>query len=147
MLRHLPSALAAILFLAVAIPARAADPAQPTPTPLPVAKAVPTPEDKRWMVVAKGEIGLFGTIRTLGQTTPTLILDVTEFTLPNGHTKALAQDKPKVVLLGSVKSIYRRKEPGKKLALTDLKTGIRVLIKGPDAGSGKNLEAREIVLL
>ena len=57
----------------------------------------------------------------------------------------IAQPKDKTVAIGDATSIHTSGKTD-KLTLGDLKVGDAVTVIGPDAGSGKELTAREIVV-
>jgi hypothetical protein len=92
---------------------------------------------------AEGEILLDGSI--VAVTTPnSFILGVSAFTLPNGKTNALTPAKPKTITISPQTQIRVRGQAEPLLSVGDLKTGVRVLVIGPDAGSGAALTARQI---
>jgi len=93
-----------------------------------------------------GEILLSGTVVSIDATNMKLILKATSFTLPNGKSAVLTPPKDKPVLIGDATAIHPR-DRSDKLTLGDLKTGDAVMAIGPDAGSGKELAGREIVLV
>lgn len=93
--------------------------------------------------VAPGEIGFHGTVLSFDEEKNVLVMSVASFTLPNGKSSKLAAPKPKTVTLSAETQLLGAKGvPAKPL----LKAGAVVTVIGQDAGSGKDVPARLVVV-
>lgn len=94
-----------------------------------------------------GEIQLTGTVTAL-QTTKTLQVSVTAVSQPSGRTTSLPAARPKTILLDPGTRVFRMVNGDRTLkTLAALSQGNRVLVSGKDAGVGKPLTARTVVIL
>jgi tetratricopeptide (TPR) repeat protein len=93
-----------------------------------------------------GEIRFDGTVSAVNLEASTLVVSVSSFTLPSGKTSTLAAPKPKTILLGEAK-IFDSGVAEHELSKGDLKPGLKVVVIGKDAGSGKDVPARIVAMM
>lgn len=97
------------------------------------------------LMLAPGEIRFDGSVTAvnLSGANPTITISVASFTLPSGNSSKLQPPKPKTVLVKEARVITLDDE-GRALKTSDLKAGVKVVVLGRDAGSGKDVPARVI---
>ncbi|MGV3723951.1 MAG: PQQ-binding-like beta-propeller repeat protein, partial [Actinomycetota bacterium] len=94
---------------------------------------------------ASGEIQLQGVIRTVDPAAKSFVLAAASFTLPNGGGRRFSEPKLKTVEVADA-ALHVREQPGRRVALSDLKAGVHALVVGKDLGSGKALPARDVAV-
>lgn len=92
-----------------------------------------------------GEIRLDGTVRSIDVAQKSLMLSVGGFSLPNGRSKQLPKPKNRRIIVGGQAKITLRGS-GETLALSNVVSGARLAVAGPDTGTGKPFAARLLVL-
>jgi dipeptidyl aminopeptidase/acylaminoacyl peptidase len=94
--------------------------------------------------MGQGEIGLRGTILSVGADRRSFSLKASSFILPNGKSGNLTPAKQKQVTLDKRTAIYTGRGTDRKVTPTELRGGKTVEVIGSDLGSGKPLPARSI---
>lgn len=95
---------------------------------------------------AAGEIVLSGTIRSVDAATNQITMTAQKFSLPTGKTGAISPFKPKVISAGDDTFIHYEKGNVARLNVQAFVVGASVDVVGKDGGSGRSLQAREVVL-
>lgn len=94
----------------------------------------------------EGEIRFDGTLISFDEAAKTLVISVSSFTLPNGKSSKLAIPKPKTISLLAATKMSVRNAPG-VLVAPYLKAGVKIVVIGKDAGTGKDVPARLVLVI
>lgn len=97
-------------------------------------------------IMKPGEISLTGSVILVDAASNKVIINSTRFLLPNGKSASLAVPKEKTVIASDTTFIYAIGKPTKKMALTEIKSKLKITVIGPDDGAGSELRAREIII-
>ena len=95
---------------------------------------------------AEGEIRFDGTLASFDEAGKSLVINVSSFTLPSGKTSKLAAVKPKTISLLPETKMQVKNAPG-VLVTPYLKAGVRIVAIGKDAGTGKDVPARLVLVV
>jgi hypothetical protein len=96
--------------------------------------------------VKAGEIRLDGTVRSVDASANIVVMDATTYGLPNGKSTRLTAPKTKNVEIGTATRLHVRGDEKRAVSISSLLPGTFLIVIGKDAGSGKNLPAREIAV-
>lgn len=109
-------------------------PAPPPDAPTPPAGPMPR----------AGETRFVGTVMSINPAARSLLLAVTAFTLPDGTSTVLPAPRPKTIHILAVTLLVTPDLTQKTLA--DLKEGDALTVIGKDAGVGKSVSARTVIM-